>query len=270
MNEEKTMKGNQTMKEGKTMNREKTAKNARTKNRIIYAHYRQEEVQDFLKASGKQRLDILFAGATGVGKSSTLNSLITARVSDVGTGVDPETSAIKKYCLSRSINLWDTPGLGDSAEADARYETEILKLLHVKKSNADGTVSPLIDLVAIIVDGSSREMGTTFKLLTGRLKNLLATRKLLVLINQADCAMHTHRQVFWKNRKVASPELLTFLDEKAGSVMERIRESTGFDVERPLCYSAKYNFNIKKVYDRILDTMMNRQGSPEEYRAGKA
>ncbi|MEE3423746.1 MAG: hypothetical protein VZR11_13725, partial [Succinimonas sp.] len=72
MNEDKTMKGNQTMKEGKTMNREKTAKNARTKNRIIYAHYRQEEVQDFLKASGKQRLDILFAGATGVGKSSTL------------------------------------------------------------------------------------------------------------------------------------------------------------------------------------------------------
>jgi predicted GTPase len=224
--------------------------------RIIYSQYRKDEVAAYLQSSGKKRIDILFIGATGAGKSTTLNSIVTAHVADIGTGTDPETAEIKKYHLNSSIKLWDTPGLGDSTEKDQKYEIEILKLLHTKKTNADGSASPLIDLVVLIVDGSSREMGTTFRLLTGKLQSLIGKRKLLVFVNQADCAMHTHEKVFNKRRNQASSELTGFLEEKASSVMTRISESTGFSIIKPLCYSAKYGFNVKKVFDRMLDTVM--------------
>lgn len=227
-------------------------------NRIVYSHYRREEVTEYLRASGKERIDILFIGATGAGKSSTVNSLITARVSGIGNGADPETATIRRYNLSSDIKLWDTPGLGDSIEKDERYEIEILKLLAVKKSNANGNASPLIDLVVLIVDGSSREMGTSFKLLNGKLKKQIGSRKLLVFVNQADCAMHTHEHVFNKRRNKASPALQEFLEEKSLSVMNRLNESTGLEINRPLCYSAKYGFNVKKIFDRMLDTVMDK------------
>ena len=211
-----------------------------------------------MQSSGKKHLDILFIGATGVGKSSTLNSIITATVSRVGKGVDPETTDIKPYKLNREIILWDTPGLGDSPRADRKYENQIFKLLHVKKTNADGSSSPLIDLVVLIMDGSSREMGTTFTLLTGKLKKMLRKERLMVIVNQADCAMHSHEKFFTNTKHNTTPELIAFLEEKVISIKNRIAESTGFSIAKPLYYSAKYKYNIKTIFDSILDTILSR------------
>lgn len=226
--------------------------------RIIYSHYRRNEIKTFLQSSGKKHLDILFIGATGVGKSSTLNSIITATVSRVGKGVDPETTDIKPYKLNKEIILWDTPGLGDSPRADRKYENQIFKLLHVKKTNADGSSSPLIDLVVLIMDGSSREMGTTFTLLTGKLKKMLRKERLMVIVNQADCAMHSHEKFFTNTKHNTTPELIAFLEEKVISIKNRIAESTGFSIAKPLYYSAKYKYNIKTIFDSILDTILSR------------
>ena len=65
----------------------------------------------------EQKINIMITGATGCGKSSTINALFNTDVAKVGVGVDPETMEIEKYELDNLV-LWDTPGLGDGKEAD--------------------------------------------------------------------------------------------------------------------------------------------------------
>ena len=75
------------------------------------------------------RLNILITGATGCGKSSTINALFDTEVARVGVGVNPETMDIEKYELD-NLTLWDSPGLGDGKEADNRHSKNIIKKLH--------------------------------------------------------------------------------------------------------------------------------------------
>jgi predicted GTPase len=57
------------------------------------------------------KVNILITGATGCGKSSTINALFNSEKAKVGQGVDPETMDIAKYELE-NIVLFDSPGLG--------------------------------------------------------------------------------------------------------------------------------------------------------------
>ncbi|MBR0060425.1 MAG: 50S ribosome-binding GTPase, partial [Selenomonadaceae bacterium] len=127
-----------------------------------------------------QQINIMI---TGAGKSSTINALFDANVANVGTGVDPETMNIKWYKLKNLI-LWDTPGLGDGAEADARHAKNIVK----KLNELDANGNPLIDLVLVILDSSSRDLGTSYDLINNVIIPNLGgkTDRISVAINQAD------------------------------------------------------------------------------------
>ena len=96
------------------------------------------------------RVNILITGATGCGKSSTINALFNTEKAKVGQGVDPETMEIAKYELN-NIVLFDSPGLGDGKEADLRHAKGITSKLYEKDKNGN----LLIDLVLVILEGSS-------------------------------------------------------------------------------------------------------------------
>ena len=211
-----------------------------------------------------QKINLMVTGATGVGKSSTINALFGEEVAKVGTSVNPETMGIDKYELDNLV-IWDTPGLGDGREADNRHSKIIIDKLYEKDRNEN----LLIDLVLVILDGSSRDLGTSYELINSVIiPNLGENKKnrILVAIKQADVAM---KGKYW-NAQENQPErkLQDFLEDKVASVRRRIKEATGIDVE-PIYYSAgdkeegymqQKPYNLSKLLYYIL------QHTPEEKR----
>ena len=183
----------------------------------------------------ENKVNIRITGATGSGKSSTINALFDTEVATVGAGVDPETMDIEKYELENLI-LWDTPGLGDGKEADNRHAKNIIR----KLAEVDDNGNALIDLVLVILDGGSRDLGTSYELINSVIiPNLGPGRedRILVAINQADMAMKGRNWDYVKNEPKAP--LVQFLEEKVRSIRKRIYEATGVSVD-PIYYCAGY------------------------------
>ena len=207
-------------------------------NDIINAKIDEVEKNKLLKnvmRMKEQKINIMITGTTGCGKSSTINALFDTEVAKVGVGVDPETMEIEKYELDNLI-LWDTPGLGDGKEADNRHAKNIIK----KLAEVDNKGNALIDLVLVILDGSSRDLGTSYELINNVIIPNLGEDKenrILVAINQADMAMKGRNWDFNENKP--NDKLKEFLEEKVRSVKNRIYEGTGVSVE-PIYYSAGY------------------------------
>ena len=202
---------------------------------ILNSELSEQEKNKMLKniqSLKNQQINLMITGATGSGKSSTINALFDADVAKVGIGADPETMDITKYTLKNLI-LWDSPGLGDGTEADARHSKNIIN----KLAETDSNGNYLIDLVLVILDGSTRDYGTDYKLIKQVIIPNLgkdAANRILVAINKCDKAKSRH----W-NYETNQPDEVAkkFLEEKVESVQHRIRKSTGVDIE-PIYYSA--------------------------------
>jgi len=180
-----------------------------------------KKLSKLLKARG-QKINLMLVGATGSGKSSTINSLFNTSVAKVGIGVDPETADIECYQME-NLTIWDTPGLGDSIQKDCEYSNEIVK----KLSETDENGSPLIDLVVVVVDASSKDLNTTYDLINKVLIPCLTKEnigRIIIAVNQADMAMKgTH----WVAEKNCPDEILEeFLVNKCNSIKKRILEAT--------------------------------------------
>ena len=91
---------------------------------VLWFFDKSEVLKQIYKKTKGEPLNILFTGATGAGKSSTINALFDTEVAKVGTTPNPETQFIEKYELDKLI-IWDTPGLGDSPENDSKYAKAI-------------------------------------------------------------------------------------------------------------------------------------------------
>lgn len=182
-----------------------------------------------------KKVNIMLVGSTGSGKSSTINAMFNMDIAKVGVGVDPETPNISNFELDNLI-IWDTPGLGDGIENDKRITKEII----AKLNEVDKKGTPLIDMVLVIIDASSKDLGTSYDLINNVLIPCLGKeveKRILIGLNQSDIAMKgTH----WLADKNEPDDVLKeFLKKKADSVQKRIKDATGLEIS-PICYCAGY------------------------------
>ncbi len=218
----------------------------------------EQDKQKMLGNLAKMRssqINLIITGATGCGKSSTINAMFNSNMATVGESADPETMSISKYEYGNLI-LWDSPGLGDGRENDIRHSKNIIDKL--KERDSDGNM--LIDLVLVILDGGSRDLGTSYELINSVIIPNLGPdkdKRIIVAINQADMAMKGKYWNYEEHRP--EPKLEQFLNEKTESVKKRIYEATGVSVE-PIYYSAGYTengeqeppYNLSKLFLEIL------------------
>lgn len=208
-----------------------------------------------------EKVHVLITGGTGAGKSSTINALFGSQQAKVGN-VKPETMDIARYDLGNVV-LFDSPGLGDGKEADTRHAKNIINKLLEKDS--DGNL--LIDLVLVILEGSSRDLGTSYELINKVIIPNLGedTSRLLIAINKADVAMNGPNNWDYEKNE-PKPHLVAFLDEKAESTKKRIKEATGVTVQ-PIYYVAGYKYdggeqqpwNLAKLLAYILRHTSNKK-----------
>ena len=174
----------------------------------------------------------------------------------VGETPDPETMTITKYEYDNLI-LWDSPGLGDGKENDLRHAKNIVN----KLTETDGDGNALIDLVLVILDGSTRDLGTSYQLINEVIIKTMGkdrADRVLVAINQCDIAMKGR---YWdhENNK-PEPKLTGYLNDMVRSVHDRIKEGTGVDIV-PIYYCAGYKdgdevqhpYNLSKLMLFIIE-----------------
>lgn len=214
----------------------------------MYKSYRHAELK---KKSAELGIvfDVMVTGVTGAGKSTTLNTIFQKEVATVGHGVDPETMNLSSYKLNNFFRLWDTPGLGDGRQNDIDHCKSLIKLLYKEYGEKNG----FIDLVLVILDGSSRDMGTTYRLLNEIIIPNFPSERVLIAINQADMAMKGNH---WDYRE-SKPrnELIEFLEKKSLSVQERVLEATGLKIKKPVYYSATHNYNTAELLDLLISNI---------------
>ena len=219
---------------------------------IDFSNYRTLDIERNLNIARLCPLDIMVTGVTGAGKSTTLNAMFQRTVAKVGDGVDPETMKLCAYRLNNLFRIWDTPGLGDGIEQDKAHMRKLSWLLD-KTYCLDNREYGFIDVAMVVIEGSNRDLGTTYHLLNDVIVPHIQNNRILVAINQADVAMKGRH---W-NHDLRRPDgtLQAFLDEQANTVQARIKEATGVSIHRPVCYSAEYGYGIREVFDFIVDNM---------------
>lgn len=80
---------------------------------------------------------------------------------------------------------------------------------------------------------------TTYNLLNDVIVPNIQAERILVAINQADVVMKGRHWDCLTNEP--NSQLTQFLEEQAISIKRRVKEATGVNVIKPLCYFAEHN-----------------------------
>jgi uncharacterized protein len=214
-------------------------------------NYSSEYIKFKMKSLSYDILDVLMIGATGVGKSSTINALFRRNMTQVGHGVDPQTSKLDSFLLSNSIRVWDSPGLGDTAGYDTKYRKLLKDKLNTRIKNDE--LYGFVDIIVVVLEAGRKDLGTVISLLTEVVvPHLNDEKRIIIALNQADFVLNGNH--FDYNSCMPSVELVSFLEEKAVSIQQRLKNATGLSLPVNY-YSAETGYNLTKFLDCIIENI---------------
>lgn len=218
----------------------------------MFDQKKKDIVSEKIQNIGKSPLDILLVGPTGVGKSSTINALINANYAKVGYTPNPETMEVACYTWENCMRFWDSPGLGDG-KLDQAHKEKIRRLLRESYSY-NGRRYGKIDFVLVIIDISSRDIGTSTALLNDVIIPEMSENRVMIAFNRCDFAMSGRH---WE--KSAPDEILLKEINKRDTILsERINRDCNLKIpKKPICYSAQYYYNTDILFEKLVNTIPN-------------
>ncbi len=178
-----------------------------------------------------QHLNILIAGATGCGKSTTILALFdedkmseTDRQSLVVSGSGkPQTMDIRPYKVGKNLTIWDSPGLGDG-EKDEQHIAKIRAKCREKDKKGNG----LIDLGLVIGGVVARDLESTFKAIDVLVDELCVGEKsqarVVVAINKCDLSNNPASKFDYEQNE-PSEALKAELEAKMQDFKDRFAEN---------------------------------------------
>ena len=194
---------------------------------------------------------IAIFGATGVGKSSTVNALFNAgrQVSNIVACEDP-MQAIEVEIggyegrTKQKIIVYDIPGIGQNIDADKRIRKIYYQLL------------PKVDVIIWLLQASDRAMTTMQQVLRQlkRRSGKILSKKLVVAVNKIDLlapGAENWNSVINMPGKEQSNEIPTLIDYISKHIL-RVLPKWNKGV---LAYSATKQYNLKMLVKAILDTI---------------
>lgn len=182
----------------------------------------------------------LVLGATGVGKSSTINALTQKTMAKVGYGSEPKTQKLMGYGANGYV-LWDTPGLGEGVNEDIRH------IQHIKSLLSDSSAYH-ISHILLIVEANKRDLGTVYKVIE-EIVLPKYSKSLTIVLNQADQAMKGRN---WDHSQHSpTMPLVEFLNNQTETIQVRVKENTGVAIKCPLYYSAATGFGVSELHQYL-------------------
>ncbi len=203
-----------------------------------------------LRLLATKKVNILIVGASGAGKSETINALLKdAKITDqqaiAKKGSDSVTTDITSFTIG-TCTVHDSPGLGDLSNKDVIHIQKIQdKILELDK---DG--NRLIDLIIVVLNGVNlRDRMTWQKLINEILiPNMEDPNNLIVAINKVD--QYDDGDNWDKKNNKPTQELRQDIENEIKTVQKHIKLATKLDI-KPIYYSAGRKERRKKPWNLI-------------------
>ncbi|WP_143144777.1 hypothetical protein [Moritella viscosa] len=209
-------------------------------------------------------IDLLIVGATGSGKSTTIAALMPKgkRKQSNKRSLLPDIHPMEHYQVHPRLRIWDSMGPGDSPKRDELHEQDINRLLqqsypYQRKHYA------FIDMVLLIIDGSSRDIGTAIRLINNALLPNIPIERIVIAINQADRAM---KGLHWNTlTKTPCTPLKHYLALQSQSIQQRLTLSCKHHLRLPVCYSDRHRYQLSELLTSLLQSLPREKREVVEY-----